>query len=112
MKNKISGVIIFLVLIVGILFFTIYFAYEENNKFFSFPIPKSAELVSDKEGVSIYKWSKASEENGVPFIYGQIIKLKGWDKGSREGASIYYEKGERRIDLISQTDQLTLKIVK
>ena len=108
MKNKLSIAIIFIILIGGILFFTTYFAYEENDKFFNFPIPKNAELLSDKEDVAIYNWSKATEENGIPFIYEIIIKSKGWNNVGREGASTYYEKDGHRIDLISQTDQLTL----
>ncbi|AEN88386.1 hypothetical protein BMWSH_1503 [Priestia megaterium WSH-002] len=37
-----------------------------------------------------------------------MIKSKGWKERDREGASTYYEKGNQRIDLISQTDELTL----
>lgn len=108
MKNKISKTIIFTILIGGILFFTIYFAYGENDKLFNFPIPQNAELLSDKEGVAIYNWSKVTEENGIPFIYELIIKSKGWSNVGREGAATYYEKDGHRIVLISQTDQLTL----
>ena len=103
MKNKLSIAIIFIILIGGILFFTTYFAYEEHNKFFNFPIPQNADLLSDKEDVVIYNWSKATEENGIPFVYKIIIKSKGWSNVGREGASTYYEKDGHRIDLISQT---------
>ena len=108
MKNKFSIAIIFIILIGGILFFTTYFAYEENDKFFNFPIPQNAELLSDKEDVAIYNWSKATEENGIPFVYEIIIKSKGWSNVGREGAATNYEKDGHRIVLISQTDQLTL----
>ena len=110
MKKKISRAIIAIILLGGILLLTIFFSYEESDKFFDFPIPKGAELVSDKEGVTVYNWSKASEENGIPYIYGQIIKFKGWSKVDREGASTYYEKDGHKIDLISQTKLLTLRI--
>lgn len=108
MKNKFNLAIIFILLIGGILVFTTYFSYEENSKFFNFPIPKNVELLSDREDVAIYNWSRATEENGVPFVYEIIIKLKGWSNVGREGASTSYEKDGHRIDLISQTDQLTL----
>lgn len=110
MKKNISRVIITIILLGGILLLAIFFSYEESDKFFDFPIPKDAELVSDKEGVTVYNWSKASEENGIPYIYKQIIKSKGWSKVDREGASTYYKKDEHRIDLISQTKRLTLRI--
>lgn len=106
--NKISIAIISTLLIGGILIFATYFSYEESNKFFNFPIPKNAELLNDKDDVAIYNWSKASEENGIPFIYEIIIKSKGWSKAGREGALTFYEKEGHRIELISQTDQLTL----
>ncbi|MCM3745385.1 hypothetical protein M3193_14760 [Sporosarcina luteola] len=108
MKNKISIVVISTIVIGGILFFATYLAYEENNKFFNFPIPKNAELLNDKDDVAVYNWSKASEEDGIPLMYEIIIKSKGWSKAGREGASTFYEKEGHRIDLISQTDQLTL----
>ena len=112
MKTKMTLAIISIVVIAGLLFLTTYFAYEENLKFFGFPTPKGAELVSDKEGVTIYKWSKASEEHGISFIYEQMIKTKGWSKVEREGASTYYEKDAYQIDLISQTYLLKLIIEK
>ncbi len=40
--------------------------------------------------------------------YKLVIKSKGWQGKDREGASTYYEKGNKKIDLISQTNELTL----
>lgn len=37
-----------------------------------------------------------------------MIKSKGWKERDREWASTYYEKGNKIIDLIAQTDELTL----
>ncbi|WP_369361765.1 hypothetical protein [Priestia megaterium] len=37
-----------------------------------------------------------------------MIKSQGWKEKEREGASTYYEKEDKKIDLISQTDELTL----
>ena len=92
----------------AIFYFVAFFAYIPSNKFFSFPVPKNAKLVKGKERVNIYDWSKASEENGIPSGYKLVIKSKGWKERNREGASTYYEKGNKIIDLISQTDKLTL----
>ncbi|MCG7346372.1 hypothetical protein MHZ92_19900 [Sporosarcina sp. ACRSL] len=108
MKSKISLAILTTILIGGILFFTTYFAYEESDEFYNFPIPKNAQLLSGNENVAIYNWSKATEENGIPFVYEIIIKSKGWRNVGREGASTYYEKEGHIIDLISQTDELTI----
>lgn len=98
------------ILLIGstIFYFVTFFAYIPSNKFFSFPVPKNAKLVKGKERVNIYDWSKASEENGIPSGYKLVIKSKGWKERNREGASTYYEKGNKIIDLISQTDKLTL----
>ncbi len=98
------------ILLIGaaIFYFVTFFAYIPSDKFFGFPVPKNAKLVKGKERTAIYDWSKASEENGIPSGYKLVIKSKGWKEREREGASTYYEKGNQRIDLISQTDELTL----
>ncbi len=92
----------------GIFYFVTFFAYIPSDKFFGFPVPKNAKLVKGKERTAIYDWSKASEENGIPSGYKLVIKSKGWKERDREGASTYYEKGNKIIDLIVQTDELTL----
>ncbi|WP_281251490.1 hypothetical protein [Paenisporosarcina indica] len=34
----------------------------------------------------------ASEENGIPLGYELALQANGWNKGEREGASVYYTK--------------------
>jgi len=92
----------------AIFYFVAFFAYIPSNKFFSFPVPKNAKLVKGKERVNIYDWSKASEENGILSGYKLVIKKKGWKKKDREGGSTYDEKRNKKIDLIAQTNELTL----
>lgn len=82
-----------------IFYFVTFFAYIPSDKFSGFPVPKDAELEKETAHANIYEWSKASEENGIP---------QGWKEKEREGASTYYEKEDKKIDLISQTDELTL----
>ncbi|MEM5004584.1 hypothetical protein ABEP42_08600 [Priestia megaterium] len=108
MKKAVTTVLAILLIGAAIFYFVTFFAYIPSNKFFSFPVPKNAKLVKGKERVNIYDWSKASEENGIPSGYKLVIKSKGWKERNREGASTYYEKGNKIIDLISQTDKLTL----
>ncbi|MDC0701959.1 hypothetical protein [Priestia sp. AB] len=108
MKKAVTTVLAILLIGAAIFYFVTFFAYIPSNKFFSFPVPKNAKLVKGKERVNIYDWSKASEENGIPPGYKLVIKSKGWKERNREGASTYYEKGNKIIDLISQTDKLTL----
>ncbi|MDO6847876.1 hypothetical protein Q4S57_07925 [Priestia megaterium] len=91
-----------------IFYFVTFFAYIPSDKFSGFPVPKNAKLVKGKEHVNIYEWSKASEENGIPSGYKLVIKTKGWKERDREGASTYYEKGNKKIDLIAQTNELTI----
>lgn len=108
MKKAVTTVLAILLMGAAIFYFVTFFAYIPSNKFFSFPVPKNAKLVKGKERVNIYDWSKASEENGIPSGYKLVIKSKGWKERNWEGASTYYEKGNKIIDLISQTDKLTL----
>lgn len=110
MLKKIVTVTIAGILLIGavIFYFVTFFAYIPFAKFSGFPVPKNAKLVKEKERVDIYDWSKASEENGIPSGYKLVIKSKGWKERSQEGASTYYEKGNKIIDLISQTNELTL----
>lgn len=44
--------------------------------------------------------AKSIETDGIPYGYELAIKKNGWKKGEREGASVYYTKGDQRIDLI------------
>ncbi|WP_339998247.1 hypothetical protein [Priestia aryabhattai] len=108
MKKTVTTVSAILLIGAAIFYFITFFAYIPSDKFFGFPVPKNAKLVKGKERVNIYDWSKASEENGIPSGYKLVIKSKGWKERDREGASTYYEKGNQKIDLISQTDELTL----
>ncbi|MDI3093423.1 hypothetical protein QJ133_20055 [Priestia megaterium] len=92
----------------GIFYFVTFFAYIPSDKLSGFPVPKNAKLVKGKERVDIYDWSKASEENGILSGYKLVIKTKGWKERDREGASTYYEKENKKIDLIAQTNELIL----
>lgn len=112
MSKKIFGVVLsFLVLIGTIFLFIVFFSYGEQDST-GFPIPKSAELAKSNESTAAYDWPKASEENGIPYFYKLAIQSKGWTLVGQEGASSYYEKDGRRIDLITQTDLLTIRLEK
>ncbi|WP_341962515.1 hypothetical protein NM897_04750 [Planococcus maritimus] len=111
MFRKISGIIALIVLLVGFFFiYSVYFSYEEQDEISGFPVPKNAVLTKAEESVAIYEWKKASEEDGIPFFYELAIKSEGWSLVEQEGASSYYEKGQNRIDLISQTELLTIRV--
>jgi len=101
-----------LLILGGIFYFTIFFAYQPAEDLFNFPIPKSAEIIDEKGSSRSYNWSKASEENGIPFGYEMVLKANGWKKGERDGASVIYTKGKHSIDLISTTKHLNLIIEK
>ncbi len=109
MKKNVTITLTGIVLIGAVIFyFVTFFAYIPSDKFSGFPVPKNAQLVKGSERVDMYDWSKASEENGIPSGYKLVIKSKGWKEKDREGASTYYEKGNKKVDLISQTNELTL----
>lgn len=82
--------------------------YEPTEELYGFPVPKSAELVEESSAGKNYEWSRASEENGIPYEYELALKMNGWKKGEREGASVSYTKGNHKINLISTTRQLDI----
>ena len=90
-----------------IYFFILQFLYLPSEDLFNFPVPRNAELIKENEIVKSYDWSSASEENGIPFGYKLVLKVNGWKEGEREGASVSYTKGNKKIDLISTTKHLT-----
>ncbi len=40
------------------------------------------------------------------------IKARGWEKTAQEGTLITYEKGNQKIDVIAQTNYLSIAISK
>ncbi|MGE6260680.1 hypothetical protein ACQKCU_22835 [Heyndrickxia sporothermodurans] len=87
-----------------------FFSYEESQKFKGFPVPKHAKITKNKSNFEAFDWSPASEEEGLPLRYRLIIKLKGWKKTFKEGSLTIYEKDNYKIDVISQTDYLSIGI--
>lgn len=57
-------------------------------------MPRTAHLLNNEEGILLYCWSKAFEENGIPFSYELIIKSKGWNSLGRKGVLTSYKKME------------------
>lgn len=114
MNKKIFLPLVLTVLLVGGLIYNFLTVsqYEPSQELYEFPIPKNAELIQKSSYGISYDWSLASEENGIPFGYKWAIKANGWEKGERDGASVYYTKGNRKIDLISSTKHLDILKVK
>ena len=101
MKKKIRWTVAILASVIGIIFVSLNLIYETSEDFYGFPLPKKAELVQAFDQTKSYNWSRASEENGIPLDYEIILKINGWKKGEREGASVLYTKGNHTIDLAS-----------
>ncbi|MCK1983104.1 MULTISPECIES: hypothetical protein [Peribacillus] len=116
MKNIISGALtIAALLIIGggaIIYYFISSSYTTPQGLYEFPVPRNAELVQINEQGNRYEWSRASEENGIPNGYDLVLKASGWKKGEREGASVFYTKGNNTIDLLTTTKQLEILRVK
>lgn len=106
---KVKGAVFFAFLtalmIVGFYLFDLY---KPDPTLNGFPVPNHAVLVKEHEVGKNFEWSRASEEHGIPLDYELVLKLRGWDKGEREGAAVEYTKGDHVITLISQTDILDL----
>ncbi|WP_298831037.1 hypothetical protein [uncultured Planococcus sp.] len=110
MKRKMSLFLIALLLFAGgTFYYNTFFSYETSEDYADFPIPKKAALIEKNQDSRSYTWKKASEENGIPLSYEIVLKLSGWEKQEREGASVSYRKGDKHIDVISQAQLLTLR---
>lgn len=114
MKKSIGRTLAFAALLIsGVSYFFITLSlYEPSEDLYNFPIPKNAVLVEENVKGKSYDWSPTSEENGIPFGYEIALKTNGWKKGERDGASVYYTKGNKKIDLISSTKHLNILKVK
>lgn len=92
------------------------FSFEESKKFNHFPIPKFAEVTNNREDFESYsaKWIGTSEtkKDGLPFIYRLQIKTRGWEKTFQEGSLTTYEKDNHKIDVIAETNYLSIGISK
>ncbi|MGA5692806.1 hypothetical protein [Cytobacillus pseudoceanisediminis] len=109
MKKKSVLALAFTFLIIGcVYYYLIYSPYEQAGEFSGFPVPINAEKIRETEGSIIYKWSRASEENGIPAGYRRAIKVNGWEEVGREGALVFYTNGKQKIDLLSTTKQLSI----
>jgi hypothetical protein len=110
LKKTIRWTLALTMLLIGvaIYYFIRVSQYEPSKELYNFPIPKNAELVQENSRGKSYDWSPASEESGIPFGYELAIKVNGWKKGERDGASVYYTKGTKKIDLISSTKHLNI----
>ncbi|CAH0169013.1 MULTISPECIES: hypothetical protein [Bacillaceae] len=111
MKKRISGALTIAALsIIGgaIIYYFISSSYTTTEDLYEFPVPRKAELVQINEQGNRYEWSRASEENGIPYGYDLALKANGWKKGKSEGASVFYTKGNNTIDLLTTTNQLEI----
>ncbi len=111
MKKMISGALIIAALLIiggAIIYYFISFSYTTPEDLYEFPVPRNAELVQINDQGNRYEWSKASEENGIPYGYELALKANGWKKGKSEGASVFYTKGNNTIDLLTTTKQLEI----
>ncbi|WP_230157659.1 hypothetical protein [Peribacillus sp. Bi96] len=90
------------------------FSYEESEKFNGFPIPKNAEVINSRKGFSSYSGLAVSEtkKDGLPLIYRLHIKASGWKKTFQEGALTTYEKDNHKIDVIAETNYLSIGVNK
>ncbi|EIT84370.1 hypothetical protein A374_16328 [Fictibacillus macauensis ZFHKF-1] len=85
--------------------------YEPARQLSSFPIPKSAKVLQTLPHGYESEWASASEENGIPWSYQLVLKMKGWHEGERMGASTIYTKGTQKVDIVSTTERLDIQLV-
>lgn len=109
-KKKVGWTIALVTPLVGgvIYYFILLFLYLPSEDLYNFPVPRNAELIKENEMAKSYNWSSAIEEYGIPFGYELVIKINGWKQGEREGASVIYTKGNKKIDLILTREHLDI----
>lgn len=110
MKKKLGWILVLAVLLLSgsAYYFITLSLYEPIEDLLGFTVPKRAELVGHNTVGKNYEWPRASETDGIPFGYELAIKKNGWKKGEREGASVYYTKGDQRINLICTQGHLDI----
>ncbi|RLQ89883.1 hypothetical protein [Planomicrobium sp. Y74] len=100
-------VLSFLVLIGGISAFVLISSYKADAELLDFPVPQSATLVEENEFGKNYDWPKASGDNEIPWSYQWALKLNDWEKVKGELTPIY-QQDDKKIDLITTTDHLSI----
>ncbi|MEK5520568.1 hypothetical protein [Heyndrickxia sp. FSL W8-0423] len=94
-KKKVGWTIAIMVLLIGVgigYYFTALSLYEPSEDLYGFPIPKKAELVQESNKSKSYDWSRASEENGIPFITKLLLKQMVGKKVKEKGLPFYTQK--------------------
>ncbi|MGI2326802.1 hypothetical protein [Planococcus sp. YIM B11945] len=94
-----------LAVLIGCLYGSMFLQYERSAAYSGFPIPKGAELMDKNSYGSNYTWDKASGDEGIPFSYRLVLKAYGWEEVPGDMTPIY-QKGDKKIDLITSTDYL------
>lgn len=90
------------------------FSYEKSVKFYNFPVPKFSKVLENRRDLVSYSLPGASEskENGLPFIYRLHIKSGGWEEDFQEGSLTVYSKDGKKINVIAETDYVSISINK
>lgn len=89
------------------------YAYQ-NSQFRSsdahagFPIAKSAERIERTEGLTIYTWDKAKQDQGLPLGYRLIIWQRGWEKTNDQGPTTFYRKGNHEVMITVLNNEISL----
>jgi len=65
---------------------SLYTATEDLNEF---PVPQNAELVQLNEQGNRYEWSRASEEDGIPYGYEWPLKRMDGKRGKVRALPFY-----------------------
>lgn len=110
MRKKVIWLVSVIVFVCGLIFYQqTYFSYKTTlSELHHFPVPRSAELV-DKSNIAYgFNWSRAKEEEGIPFGYKFILERNGWVKTLSEGALTEYKKGKHYISLICTNQYLKI----
>ena len=108
-KWIIISLLALLVIIIGVAYYTIVSAgYDALDDMDGFPVPKTAELISEEENAKHYEWDGASVADGIAKGYQLVIKNRGWEETDRQGETLTYQKGDYVLELQYEDDRFSV----
>ncbi len=108
-KWVIISLLALLVFVIGIAYYTIMSSgYDTLDDMDGFPVPKTAELISEEENAKHYEWDGASVADGIAKGYQLVIKNRGWEETDRQGETITYQQDDYVLQLQYEDGQFSV----
>ena len=108
-KWVIISLLALLVFVIGVAYYTIMSTgYEALEDMDGFPVPKTAELISEEENAKHYEWDGVSVADGIAKGYQLVIINEGWEETDRQGETITYQQNDFVLQLQYEDGQFSI----